>query len=164
MKENYPRASSPFPRDFLATCTSSVPALSCAQHIPLVSFAVIVTKPTSVPAILSHTRSTQSITLPLFLSFQRLADSFSLLPLFFAFPSFLFNRLQTLSAKHRGYGVSTHAIHESPVTNYESHNFVPPLFSWPYKLLFPQALSFHNHLRCPPGVAPSSSRSSRTQR
>jgi hypothetical protein len=44
--------------------------------------------------------------------------------------------------------------HHSPVTNHESRNFVPPLFSWSYKLLFPQALSFHNHLRCPPGVTP----------
>src|SRR6266478_7897179 len=104
MKENYPRASSPFPRNFLATCTSSVPTLSCAQQIPLVSFAVTVTKPTSVPAILSHTRATQSIALPLFLSFQWLADSFSLLPLFFASPPFVFTRLHTLSAKHRGWG------------------------------------------------------------
>src|SRR5882762_460023 len=151
MKENYPRASSPFPRNFLATCTSSVPTLSCAQQIPLVSFAVIVTKPTSVPAIVSHTRATESIALPLFLSFQRLAHSFSLLPLFFASPSFVFNRLQTLSAKHRGWGISALAIHESRVSNHESRNFVPPLFSWSYKLLFPQALPFHNHLRCPPG-------------
>ena len=30
--------------------------------------------------------------------------------------------------------------------------FVAPLFSWSYKLLFPQALYFDNHLRCPPGV------------
>jgi hypothetical protein len=30
--------------------------------------------------------------------------------------------------------------------------FVTPLFSWPYKLLFPQPLSFAKHLRCPPGV------------
>jgi hypothetical protein len=32
------------------------------------------------------------------------------------------------------------------------HFFVAPLFSWSYKLLFPQALYFDNHLRCPPGV------------
>src|SRR5882762_10869665 len=114
MKENYPRASSPFPRNFLATCTSSVPTLSCAQQIPLVSFAVIVTKPTSVPAIVSHTRATESIALPLFLSFQRLAHSFSLLPLFFASPSFVFNRLQTLFAKHLGYG-------GSPLLPFTSH-------------------------------------------
>jgi hypothetical protein len=31
------------------------------------------------------------------------------------------------------------------------HFFVAPLFSWSYKLLFPQALYFDNHLRCPPG-------------
>ena len=30
--------------------------------------------------------------------------------------------------------------------------FVAPLFSWSYKLLFPQPLYFDNHLRCPPGV------------
>src|SRR5882762_11774343 len=109
MKENYPRASSPFPKNFLATCTSSVPTLSCAQQIPRVSYAVTVTQPTSVPTILSRTRATQSIALPLFLSFQWLADSFSLLPLFFASPPFVFNRLQTLFAKHRGYeGTSTH--------------------------------------------------------
>src|SRR6267142_1465150 len=35
--------------------------------------------------------------------------------------------------------------------------FVPPLFSWSYKLLFPQTLCFDNLLRCPPGCgsAPS---------
>jgi hypothetical protein len=67
--------------------------------------------------------------------------------------------LQTLSAKHRGYGVAPLlAIHEFRVTHHESCNFVPPLFSWSYKLLFPQALSFHNHLRCP-RVSPSISTS-----
>src|SRR5258706_13691062 len=38
--------------------------------------------------------------------------------------------------------------------------FVAPLFSWSYKLLFPQALCFYKHLRCPPGVTPNSSRHS----
>src|SRR6266404_3915715 len=38
--------------------------------------------------------------------------------------------------------------------------FVAPLFSWSYKLLFPQALCFDKHLRCPPGVTPNSSRRS----
>jgi hypothetical protein len=115
------RSDAKFPKNFLATGTSSVPTLSCAQQIPLVSFAVTVTQPTSVPAILSHTRATQSITLPLFLSFQWLAHSFSLLPLFFASPSFVFNRLQTLSAKHRGYGVPPllpFTSHQSQITNH----------------------------------------------
>jgi hypothetical protein len=106
---------------FLATCTSSVPTLSCAQQIPQVSYAVTVTQPPSVPTFLSHTRATQSIALPLFLSFQWLADSFSLLPLFFASPPFVFNRLHTLSAKHRGWGYlrSCHSrvrCHKSRVT------------------------------------------------
>src|SRR6266478_3081951 len=127
MKENYPRASSPFPRNFLATCTSSVPTLSCAQQIPLVSFAVTVTKPTSVPAILSHTRATQSIALPLFLSFQWLADSFSLLPLFFASPPFVFNRLHTLSAKTPGVGVSPLLPFTSLVSRITSHPTLCPL-------------------------------------
>src|SRR6266404_5055912 len=30
--------------------------------------------------------------------------------------------------------------------------FARPLFSWSYELLLPQPLSFHNNLRCPPGV------------
>src|SRR5712672_4424825 len=30
-------------------------------------------------------------------------------------------------------------------------NFVAPLFSWSYELLFPQPLYFDNLLRCPPG-------------
>ena len=30
--------------------------------------------------------------------------------------------------------------------------FVPPLFSWSYKILFPQLTCFHNYLRCYPGV------------
>src|SRR5437868_4615737 len=30
--------------------------------------------------------------------------------------------------------------------------FVGPLFSWSYELLFPQALWFQNYLRCPRGV------------
>jgi hypothetical protein len=30
--------------------------------------------------------------------------------------------------------------------------FVSPLFSWSYELLFPQGLCFHDYLRCPPGV------------
>ena len=36
-------------------------------------------------------------------------------------------------------------------------NFVAPLFSWSYELLFPQPLCFDNHLRCPWvwGSAPS---------
>ncbi len=29
--------------------------------------------------------------------------------------------------------------------------FVAPLFSWSYKLLFPQVFYFDNYLRCPPG-------------
>ena len=33
----------------------------------------------------------------------------------------------------------------------EKSQFVAPLFSWSYKLLFPQFLSFDKHLRCPPG-------------
>src|SRR6266404_1796097 len=36
-------------------------------------------------------------------------------------------------------------------------NFVAPLFSWSYKLLFPQLLCFDNHLRCPPGWGSASS-------
>src|SRR5712671_5592887 len=38
--------------------------------------------------------------------------------------------------------------------------FDAPLFSWSYKLLFPQALYFEKHLRCPPGVTPNCSRPS----
>jgi hypothetical protein len=34
----------------------------------------------------------------------------------------------------------------------QKSQFVAPLFSWSYKLLFPQFLSFDKHLRCPPGV------------
>ena len=34
----------------------------------------------------------------------------------------------------------------------QKSQFVAPLFSWSYKLLFPQFLSFDQHLRCPPGV------------
>src|SRR6266576_689328 len=34
--------------------------------------------------------------------------------------------------------------------SHTSH-FVSPLFSWSYKLLFPQPLCFYEHLRCPPG-------------
>src|SRR6266436_8586991 len=30
--------------------------------------------------------------------------------------------------------------------------FARPLFSWSYKLLFPQTICFDQHLRCPPGV------------
>src|SRR5437868_2580518 len=33
------------PKNFLATCTSSVPPLSCAHLIPLVSYAVTATQP-----------------------------------------------------------------------------------------------------------------------
>jgi hypothetical protein len=33
----------------------------------------------------------------------------------------------------------------------QKSQFVTPLFSWSYKLLFPQFLSFDKHLRCPPG-------------
>ena len=37
-----------------------------------------------------------------------------------------------------------------PVAVHESQTcFVAPLFSWSYKLLFPQALCFDKHLRCP---------------
>jgi hypothetical protein len=72
--------------------------------------------------------------------------------------------LQTLSAKHRGYGVAPLlAIHQSRVPNHESPNFVPPLFSWSYKLLFPQALI----ICVAPRVSPPLNiyfRSSRTQR
>src|SRR6267154_2474778 len=43
-----------------------------------------------------------------------------------------------------------------PVAVHESQTcFVAPLFSWSYKLLFPQALCFDKHLRCPPGVTPT---------
>jgi len=34
----------------------------------------------------------------------------------------------------------------------QKSQFVAPLFSWPYKFLFPQPLSFDKYLRCPPGV------------
>jgi hypothetical protein len=34
----------------------------------------------------------------------------------------------------------------------QKSQFVAPLFSWPYKFLFPQLLSFDKYLRCPPGV------------
>src|SRR5258706_5101169 len=48
-----------------------------------------------------------------------------------------------------------------PVAVHESQTcFVAPLFSWSYELLFPQALCFDKHLRCPPGVTPNSSRHS----
>src|SRR5947209_916216 len=33
--------------------------------------------------------------------------------------------------------------------------FVAPLFSWSYKLLFPQALCFDKHLRCPRVSSPT---------
>src|SRR5712675_3068009 len=33
----------------------------------------------------------------------------------------------------------------------QKSQFVAPLFSWSYKLLFPQLLSFDKYLRCPPG-------------
>ncbi len=34
----------------------------------------------------------------------------------------------------------------------QKSQFVAPLFSWSYELLFPQLLSFDKYLRCPPGV------------
>src|SRR6267154_5938037 len=143
------------PKNFLATCTSSVPTLSCAQQIPLLSFAVSVTQPTSVPAILSHTRATQSITLPLFLSLQWLAHSFSLLPLFFASPSFVFNRLQTLFAKHRGVWVpACRAVHESQATNHESRRFCLPFVFMVLQIAFPASPFLSQSSALPPRVSP----------
>ena len=34
-------------------------------------------------------------------------------------------------------------------THHHQTTFVGPFFSWSYELLFPQLLSFDNHLRCP---------------
>jgi hypothetical protein len=60
--------------------------------------------------------------------------------------SFAINQIQTLCAKHPGYGVPLHTSHEPRVTD---HVFARPLFSHSYELLFRQPLSFHNHPRCP---------------
>jgi hypothetical protein len=78
-----------------------------------------------------------------------LADSFSLFALFSTLASFVFNSLRTLCAKHRGCGYLCDISARSVIV---CRFFVTPLFSWPYKLLFPQPLSFAKHLRCPRGV------------
>src|SRR3981189_808645 len=81
-----------------------------------------------------------------------LADSFSLLALFSTLASFVFNILRTLCAKHRGWGYLCDISALSASQRYHSPFFVAPLFSWSYKLLFPQVFYFDNYLRCPPGV------------
>jgi len=77
--------------------------------------------------------------------------SCGLLPLFLRVPSFVFNGLQPLLPKTGGWGTSRSS---SSTFAPRCSTFVSPLFSWSYELLFPQPLSFHNHLRCPPGVPP----------
>jgi hypothetical protein len=88
---------------------------------------------------------------------------------------FEIKQIQTLSAKHPGWGylcdnsgpsaslypeprrVRYHlpSFFSSLLFSYSyklppsSARFFPPLLSWSYELLFPQLLSFHNHLRCP---------------
>src|SRR5207245_3185896 len=52
----------------------------------------------------------------------------------------------------RGGCLPDSALGESAFISF-SH-FVAPLFSWSYKLLFPQAFCFDNSLRCRPGVPP----------
>src|SRR5712671_7217295 len=42
-----------------------------------------------------------------------------------------------------------------PLRTSAAGQFARPLFSWSYKLLFPQPVSFDNHLRCPGGGGPS---------
>jgi hypothetical protein len=68
--------------------------------------------------------------------------------------SFAINQIQTLCAKHPGYGVPLHTSHEPRVTD---HVFARPLFSHSYELLFPpvrrtlggQLLCFDNVPHCP---------------
>src|SRR6267154_4844537 len=55
------------PKNFLATCTSSVPPLSCAHLIPLVSYAVTATQPSFPTRNRSHHSQFSRATLPLLL-------------------------------------------------------------------------------------------------
>jgi hypothetical protein len=64
--------------------------------------------------------------------------------------SFAIKQVQTLSAKHPGWGVQLcvgSAL--SAAQRYPFPLLASPLFSWSYELLFQQILSFHKHLRCP---------------
>jgi len=69
----------------------------------------------SVPATSCHPRAARSITLPLFLSFQRLADSFSLLPLFFRTPILCLQSLADSFCKNTGVWGRLYSCH-SPVS------------------------------------------------
>ena len=141
----------------MATCTSSVPPPSCTEQIPLVSYAVIVTEPSfttrnwfSPPApFTGHSPVTPFLP-------SACGLFFSLAALFRA-PVLCFQSFVDSLRKTPGVWVSPRlpfTSHRSPIAGHA--NFAGPLFSWSYKLLFPQALCFHNHLRCPP-VSPLNS-------
>jgi len=74
-------------------------------------------------------------------------------PLFVAFtPNRPLTPLSTaFTQSHRGGRYPRVYLRQLRVT---IHDFVRPLFSYSYELLFPQALYFDNHLNCP-GVSPS---------
>src|SRR5204862_6900325 len=54
-------------------------------------------------------------------------------------------QLQTLSPTHPGWRAP------QPLRASSAAQFARPLFSWSYKLLFPEPICFDNYLRCPPG-------------
>jgi hypothetical protein len=71
--------------------------------------------------------------------------------------SFVIKQIQTLSAKHPGWGVQlcvgsalSATLHPEPRrARYPFPLLASPLFSWSYELLFPQLIYFDNYLRCP---------------
>ena len=144
-------------QNFLATCTSSVPPLSCAHRLPLVSYAVTATQPSFPTRNCFSPLAVFPRHFPVTPFLPSACALFFSLAALFQTPILCFQPFADSLRKTPGVWVPARRPFTSHKPRITSHaDFGGPLFSWPYKLLFPQALSFHNHLRCPPGVPPTS--------
>src|SRR5882762_8853716 len=122
----------PFPPAFAAkpTCRriESLRNSARASTIPLSTFRMNTCKSVSKQRTLSPSRMNTC---------EKTGGGASPGPLFLSH-----TKLSTVDPRHFSAGIMTscYAL------------FARPLFSWSYELLLPQPLSFHNNLRCPPGV------------
>ena len=154
-------------KNFLATCTSSVPPLSCAHRIPLVSYAVTVAQPTFPTRNCFSPLAVFPRRFPVTPFSSSACGLFFSLAALFQTPILCFQSFaDSLRKTPGGMGSCASAVHESQATNHESRKFCRPFVFMVLQIAFPASSFVSQSSALPPGCHPLNIyfRSSRTQR